>query len=65
MNQLPPGFHEVTVILTSRELQEFRRKRSLTPGGSYSEAIRWAMGRTYSPHGLKTALKRMQTETES
>ncbi len=59
-DQLPEGFYKVSVVLNEAELRRLRSRVWRMPHGTYSEAIREAMGRPTSPVGLAKALREMR-----
>jgi len=64
-DRLPEGFYKVSVVLNESELRKLRRAAILSPHGTYSEAIRKAMGRPTSPIGLAKALRQMQRRPQT
>jgi hypothetical protein len=63
VKRLPEGFHKLPVIVTSTELERIKRSAALQPHGTYSEAIRRAMGLTPNPYRLAIRLQE-QAELE-
>lgn len=64
VKRLPEGYHKLSVIVTTRERDRLRGAAALQPHGTFSEAIRKAMGMSPNAHRLKHALTQ-QAELEA
>lgn len=60
LTELPEGFHKVSVVVNTKELDELRHRAILTAHSTYSSAIRTLLGWHETPYGLRAALRRMR-----
>jgi len=58
LEELPEGFHKVSVLVTSSELENLKRVAAVTAEATASAAIRRALKWQEAPYGLKAALVR-------
>ena len=63
VHRLPPGYRKASVIFTDAEWERVKRSAALQPHGTYSEAIRRAMGLLPNPYRFAARL-REQAELE-
>lgn len=62
LTEMPEGFHKVSVLLSDVEFDNLKKVSLRTAEGTYSSAVRRALGWPEYPRGLKAKLVAMVHE---